>query len=73
MLEKNPNERITLDQLKTHHWITKNNTSPMLDTSQNCPNGLIEINEEDIQNSIRTIPKLETLVCVTRLSLVIFV
>lgn len=62
MLEKNPNERITLDQLKVHSWITKNGSSPMLATAQNCPNGLIEINDEDIQNSIRTIPKLETLV-----------
>jgi len=67
MLEKNPNERITLDQLKVHSWITKNGSSPMLATAQNCPNGLIEINDEDIQNSIRTIPKLETLILIRKI------
>lgn len=62
MLEKNPAERITLDGLKMHCWVTKDGAMPMLVTSLNCPNGLIEINDEDIRNSIRTIPKLETLV-----------
>ena len=62
MLIKSPGERITLDGLKQHEWVTQSGANPMLDTSQNCPDGLIEISDDDIKNSIRTIPKLETLV-----------
>lgn len=62
MLEKNPGDRVTIRQLKTHSWISKNGSEPMLDTEQNCPHGMIEINDDDIKNSIRTIPKIETLV-----------
>ena len=65
MLEKEPTERITLDQLKLNSWVTKNGSVPMLETLDNCPNGIIEINDDDIKNSIRTIPKLETLVSIT--------
>ncbi|KAF6040314.1 CAMKK2 [Bugula neritina] len=61
MLVKDPNERATLERLKQHHWVTKNNSSPMLSMAENCPNGIIEISAEDIKNSIRTIPKIETL------------
>ncbi|KAF6041080.1 hypothetical protein EB796_000621 [Bugula neritina] len=62
MLVKDPIERATLERLKQHHWVTKNNSSPMLSTAENCPNGIIEISAEDIKNSIRTIPKIETLI-----------
>lgn len=62
MLEKDPSTRITLDELKLHNWVTQDGTAPMLPMSQNCPDGPIEVDEEDIKNSIRTIPKLETLV-----------
>lgn len=62
MLVKDPQERITLSQLKEHTWVTNNHSQPMLKTLENCPNGPIEVDDEDIKNSIRTIPKLETLV-----------
>lgn len=62
MLVKSPADRITLDGLKCHSWVTLQGVEPMPDTSQNCPNGLIEVDDEDIKNSIRSIPKLETLV-----------
>lgn len=64
MLTKNPADRITLEELKQHVWVTQSGTSPLPSTSQNCPNAPIEVNDEDIKNSIRTIPKIETLVSV---------
>ncbi|XP_067934370.1 calcium/calmodulin-dependent protein kinase kinase 1-like isoform X2 [Watersipora subatra] len=67
MLEKKPESRITLDELKLNAWVTKDGTEPMLETSQNCPDGLIKVNDEDIKNSIRTIPKLETLILVRKI------
>jgi len=62
MLIKEPANRIALPALKEHYWVTKSGTEPMLDTATNCPDGVIEVNDEDIKNSIRTIPKIETLV-----------
>lgn len=62
MLVKSPSDRVTLVGLKSHSWVTVLDAEPMPDTSQNCPNGLIEVDDEDIKNSIRSIPKLETLV-----------
>jgi len=62
MLEKRPEERITLQQIKTHAWVTGFGKFPMLDQSSNCC--LIEVTEAEVENSVTSIPKLDTLILV---------
>lgn len=62
MLKKKPEDRITLQQIKEHDWVTCYAVYPMLQEEENCQ--LIEVTENDIQNSVRSIPKLDTLILV---------
>jgi len=51
MLQKDPDKRITLPEIKEHPWVTENGTNPMLSTEKNCI--YEEINDEEIQNAIQ--------------------
>ncbi|KAJ7333729.1 Calcium calmodulin-dependent protein kinase kinase 2 [Desmophyllum pertusum] len=62
MLTKDPNERITIRQIKEHHWVTHGGKQPLLSTEENCID--IEVTDDDIQNSVKTIPKIKTLILV---------
>jgi calcium/calmodulin-dependent protein kinase kinase 2 len=65
MLIKNPENRINLDQLKEHTWITKNGTYPM--PCQDKCQCLVEISEEDINSVVKSIPKLDTLILIKKM------
>jgi len=62
MLIKRPQDRITLSDIKEHDWVTMYGLSPLLKEEENCH--LIEVSEQEVQNSIRSIPKLDTLILV---------
>ncbi|GAB6033528.1 hypothetical protein CHUAL_013404 [Chamberlinius hualienensis] len=62
MLEKEPSKRITLPDIKEHPWITKYNMALLPSEEENCI--LIEVTEEEIQQCVRSIPKLDTLILV---------
>lgn len=62
MLKKDPEERITLKDIKNHDWVTGYGVYPMMDEDENCQ--LIEVTEHEVQNSVRSIPKLDTLILV---------
>jgi len=62
MLKKKPEDRITLQQIKEHDWVTCYGVYPMLQEEENCQ--LIEVTEHEVQNSVRSIPKLDTLILV---------
>ncbi|XP_001627621.2 calcium/calmodulin-dependent protein kinase kinase 1 isoform X2 [Nematostella vectensis] len=62
MLTKNPKERITIPEIKEHPWVTRGGSDPLPSTQENCSH--IEITDEDIANSVRTIPKIKTLILV---------
>jgi len=51
MLQKDPEKRITLPDIKEHCWVTENNTNPMMSTEENCI--YEEINDEEIENAIQ--------------------
>jgi [calcium/calmodulin-dependent protein kinase] kinase len=68
MLIKNPNERITLQDIKLDDWVTGYGMYPMPSEEDNCH--LVEVSDADIQNSVRSIPKLDTLILVKKKSLV---
>ncbi|CAN7937678.1 unnamed protein product, partial [Ixodes hexagonus] len=62
MLRKDPEERLTVPEIKAHPWITQGATCPMPSEEENCV--FVEVTEEEIDNCVRTIPKLDTLILV---------
>ncbi|VDI36685.1 calcium/calmodulin-dependent protein kinase kinase, partial [Mytilus galloprovincialis] len=62
MLNKNPDNRITLPQIKLNPWVTKGGTCSLPTEEENCT--LVTITEEDIDNVVKHVPKLDTLILV---------
>ncbi|XP_028396696.1 calcium/calmodulin-dependent protein kinase kinase 2-like isoform X2 [Dendronephthya gigantea] len=65
MLIKDPSNRITIDDMKVHPWLTKGGSEPLPSTYDNCT--VLEPTEEEICNSIRSVPKIRTLILVKRM------
>lgn len=62
MLTKDPIERINIQQIKEHPWVSYGGKQPLPCTAENCTD--IEVTEDDIQNSVKSIPKIKTLILV---------
>ncbi|XP_066465633.1 calcium/calmodulin-dependent protein kinase kinase 2 isoform X2 [Tiliqua scincoides] len=62
MLDKTPESRITIPEIKVHPWVTKNGVEPLPTEDENCT--LIEVTEEEVENSIKHIPSLATVILV---------
>ncbi|CAB4004813.1 calcium calmodulin-dependent kinase kinase 1-like isoform X2 [Paramuricea clavata] len=62
MLIKDPSNRITIPDMKVHKWLTKGGSEPLPSTYDNCT--VLEPTEEEINNSIRSVPKIKTLILV---------
>ncbi|MCP9258108.1 KKCC1 [Dirofilaria immitis] len=60
--QKDPGLRLTLIEIKDHEWITQNGCYPMPSEAENCE--LITVTNEEIQNCVRIIPHLDTLILV---------
>ncbi|XP_034665691.1 calcium/calmodulin-dependent protein kinase kinase 1 isoform X4 [Drosophila subobscura] len=55
MLEKDAIQRITVPELKINDWVTKNGSYPLPTEEENCC--LVQVDEEDINSVVRSIPK----------------
>lgn len=64
MLVKNPNNRINLQDIKEHDWVTGYGVYPLLKEDDNCQ--LVEVTDMEVENSVRSIPKLDTLILVKK-------
>ena len=62
MLEKDPVDRIKLHDIKVHPWVTGHGFYPMLKMESNCC--LIEVTDDEVENCVKSIPKLDTLILV---------
>ncbi|XP_045172818.1 calcium/calmodulin-dependent protein kinase kinase 1-like isoform X2 [Mercenaria mercenaria] len=62
MLDKNPETRITLPNIKLHPWVTKDEEFPLPTESENCI--LVTVTDEEVDNVVKHVPKLETLIFV---------
>ncbi|XP_070135828.1 calcium/calmodulin-dependent protein kinase kinase 1 isoform X2 [Drosophila bipectinata] len=62
MLEKDPNKRITVPQLKENNWVTSDGKFPLPTEEQNCC--LVQLDDEDLSFVVRSIPKLDTLILI---------
>uniref|UniRef100_A0AAY3ZW51 calcium/calmodulin-dependent protein kinase n=1 Tax=Denticeps clupeoides TaxID=299321 RepID=A0AAY3ZW51_9TELE len=63
MLDKNPETRITVPQIKVHPWVTRHGAEPLPPEDDNCCT-LIEVTEEEVENSVKHIPSLATVILV---------
>uniref|UniRef100_A0A8D0GP23 Calcium/calmodulin dependent protein kinase kinase 1 n=1 Tax=Sphenodon punctatus TaxID=8508 RepID=A0A8D0GP23_SPHPU len=64
MLDKNPEMRITIPEIKSHPWVTKFGEDPLPLEEEHCT--MVEVTEEEVQNSVKTIPSLPTVVSKSR-------
>jgi len=62
MLIKDPAQRLTLQQIKLHSWVTGYGVYPMMEEEENCT--LIEVTEDEVENSIQHINNLDSLILV---------
>uniref|UniRef100_A0A8C9XZA0 calcium/calmodulin-dependent protein kinase n=1 Tax=Sander lucioperca TaxID=283035 RepID=A0A8C9XZA0_SANLU len=62
MLDKNPVTRITIPEIKLHVWVTENGSDPLPLEEEHCT--AMEVTEEEVQNSVKLIPSLSTVILV---------
>ncbi|XP_026232778.1 calcium/calmodulin-dependent protein kinase kinase 1b [Anabas testudineus] len=62
MLDKSPETRITIPEIKLHPWVTENDSSPLPLEEEHCT--AVEVTEEEVQNSVKLIPSLSTVILV---------
>ncbi|NWR20195.1 KKCC2 kinase, partial [Emberiza fucata] len=62
MLDKNPESRISVPEIKLHPWVTKNGAELLPTEDENCT--LVEVTEEEVENSVKHIPSLATVILV---------
>ncbi len=62
MLEKDPDKRIKLPEIKEHPWVTRDGEEPLLTEEENCT--LVEVSQDEVDTCVTTLPKLRTLILV---------
>uniref|UniRef100_A0A3Q3EIH9 non-specific serine/threonine protein kinase n=1 Tax=Labrus bergylta TaxID=56723 RepID=A0A3Q3EIH9_9LABR len=62
MLDKNPDNRITIPEIKMDQWVTQGGTDPLPLEDEHC--SVVEVTEEDIQNSVKFVPSLSAVILV---------
>ncbi|KFV17471.1 Calcium/calmodulin-dependent protein kinase kinase 1, partial [Pterocles gutturalis] len=62
MLDKNPETRITVPEIKLHPWLTKGGQEPLPLEEEHCT--VVEVTEEEVKNSVKTIPSLPAVILV---------
>ncbi|KAK1331511.1 hypothetical protein QTO34_009468 [Cnephaeus nilssonii] len=62
MLNKNPERRIGVPDIKLHPWVTKNGEEPLPSEEEHC--SVVEVTEEEVKNSVKLIPSWTTVILV---------
>uniref|UniRef100_A0A3Q0S7K9 calcium/calmodulin-dependent protein kinase n=1 Tax=Amphilophus citrinellus TaxID=61819 RepID=A0A3Q0S7K9_AMPCI len=62
MLDKNPDTRITLPEIKMDPWVTQGGADALPLEEEHC--SVVEVTEEDIQNSVKFVPSLSAVILV---------
>jgi hypothetical protein len=61
-LDKNPDTRITLDEVRTHSWVTHSGKDYLISKEQNCQEAIGEITEADLSSAIKPVASIFTVV-----------
>ncbi|KAM7207379.1 Protein kinase-like domain containing protein [Naviculisporaceae sp. PSN 640] len=64
LLEKNPEKRITMDQLREHPWVTKEGEDPLLSAEENCSEPVEPPNALEVNHAFTR--RMSHLLCVMR-------
>ncbi|XP_073471155.1 calcium/calmodulin-dependent protein kinase kinase 1 isoform X1 [Aquarana catesbeiana] len=62
MLNKKPEDRITVPEIKLHPWVTKNGEDALPLEEEHCT--VVEVTEEEVKNSVKLIPSLTAVILV---------
>uniref|UniRef100_A0A8C7DGE1 calcium/calmodulin-dependent protein kinase n=1 Tax=Oncorhynchus kisutch TaxID=8019 RepID=A0A8C7DGE1_ONCKI len=62
MLDKNPDTRITIPEIKLDPWVTQDGCDPLPLEEDHC--SVVEVTEEEVQNSVKFVPSLSTVILV---------
>ncbi|KAI1903740.1 hypothetical protein AGOR_G00030330 [Albula goreensis] len=62
MLDKNPDTRITIPEIKLHPWVTQDGADPLPLEEEHCT--VVEVTEEEVQNSVKFVPTLSAVILV---------
>ncbi|XP_038058645.1 calcium/calmodulin-dependent protein kinase kinase 1-like isoform X2 [Patiria miniata] len=62
MLEKDPDKRIKIPEIKLHTWVTRHGEEPLPTEEENCT--LVEVSQDEVDTCVTTLPKLRTLILV---------
>ncbi|XP_041255500.1 calcium/calmodulin-dependent protein kinase kinase 1 [Onychostruthus taczanowskii] len=62
MLDKNPETRITVPEIKVHPWLSRGGAEPLPLEEEHC--SVVEVTEEEVKNSVKTIPSLPAVILV---------
>ncbi|XP_016144825.1 calcium/calmodulin-dependent protein kinase kinase 1-like [Sinocyclocheilus grahami] len=62
MLDKNPDTRITIPEIKVDPWVTKDGTDHLPLEEEHCT--IVEVTEEEVQNSVKFVPSLSAVILV---------
>ncbi|KAJ2775407.1 hypothetical protein IWQ56_000045 [Coemansia nantahalensis] len=55
MLDRDPKSRIAIPEIRTHPWVTRDGSVPLLTKDENCLHIVESITEDDVTNSIKSI------------------
>ncbi|CAG8495758.1 5480_t:CDS:10 [Gigaspora rosea] len=53
VLEKNPENRIIIAELREHPWVTNRGSDPLISTEENCSELITEITDDDLSSAIK--------------------
>ncbi|XP_051963602.1 calcium/calmodulin-dependent protein kinase kinase 1-like isoform X2 [Xyrauchen texanus] len=62
MLDKIAETRITIPEIKLHPWVTCDGTDLLPLEEEHCT--MVEVTEEEVQNSVKLVPSLSTMILV---------
>ncbi|KAI8071786.1 kinase-like domain-containing protein [Gongronella butleri] len=62
LLDKDPNTRITMHELREHPWVTQHGADPLISEEENCEMVVTEVTADDIHNAIKNIASIFTVV-----------
>nr|CAG8547749.1 10330_t:CDS:10 [Entrophospora candida] len=55
LLEKDPDKRITMHELREHPWVTLRGAEPLISTAENCTEMVTEITDDELSSAIKPI------------------
>jgi hypothetical protein len=61
-LDKNPDTRITLNEIRIHPWVTQNGKDYLISKEENCQEAIGEITEADLSSAIKPVASIFTVV-----------